>query len=61
MYKKFFETKAEKTIESIKEAFLRETGDSDWGYDSMEDITRAEREGLLEFDDGVMTVYVEER
>ena len=58
MYKKMFTTKAEKTVESVKDAFLRETGDSDWGYDTMEEIERSECEGFLEFKDGNLTVYM---
>ena len=59
MFKVLFSTKAEKTVESVNAAFLKETGDSDWGYDTMEDIERAEREGFLEFNDGIMTVYAD--
>lgn len=59
MYGLLFETKAEKNVESVKEAFLRETGDSDWGYDTIEDIEKSEREGFLEFSNGIMKVYAD--
>lgn len=59
MFKKLFETEAEKTVESVKAAFERETGDSDWGYDTIESIEKAEREGFLEFNNGLMTVYAD--
>lgn len=60
MFKVLLETEAERTVESVNEAFLRETGIADWGYETMEDIEGAEREGFLEFNDGKMTVYVDE-
>lgn len=59
MYKVLFTEKAERTVESVNSAFLKATGDSDWGYETMEDIERAEREGFLEFKDGNMTVYAD--
>ena len=45
MFTLLFETEAEKTVESINEAFKRETGISDWGYESMDDILKAEKDG----------------
>ena len=60
MYKVLLAAKAERTDESVNEALLKETGINDWGYDSIEDIEKAERAGFLEFKNGVMTVYVEE-
>lgn len=59
MYKELFTEKAERTVESVNEAILRATGDSDWCYDSIEDIEKAEREGFLEFHDGEMTVFAD--
>ena len=58
-FRLMFETKAERSVESVNEAFLRETGDSDWGYNSLEDIERAERDGFLEFDNGIMRVFAD--
>ena len=59
MYALLFETKAEKNVESVKEAFLRETGNSDWGYETIEDIEKSERQGFLEFSNGIMKVYAD--
>ena len=59
MYKLLFETKAEKTLESVNDALLKETGNNDFCYESMEDIERSEREGFLEFEDGCMRVYAD--
>ena len=59
MYKILFTAKAEKTVESVNAAFLKETGESDWGYETLEDIEKAEQAGFLEFSDGVMTVYAD--
>ena len=59
MYKMLFETKADRTVESVQAAFLRETGENDWGYDTMEDIDRAVRYGFLEFEDGIMRIYAD--
>ena len=59
MFTLLFETKAEKTVESVNEAFQRETGISDWGYESMDDILKAEKEGFLEFSGNVMKVYAD--
>lgn len=59
MFKILFTEKAQKTVESVQAAFERATGQSDWGYDSIEDIEKAEREGFLEFKDGTMTVYAD--
>lgn len=60
MYKLLFEAKAEKTVESVNEAFLKETGESDWGYGTMQDIEKAEKAGFLEFNNGMMKVFIEE-
>jgi hypothetical protein len=60
MYKLLFETEAEKTVESVNAAFLKETGESDWGYETIEDIEKAEKAGFLEFAGGTMKVFVEE-
>lgn len=57
MFKILFETEAERTVESVKEAFLRETGEDDWGYETLEDIKKGEKEGFLEFKNGKMTVW----
>lgn len=59
MYTLLFETEAKKTVESVKEAFQRETGVCDWGYDTLEDILKAEKEGFLEFSGNVMRVYAD--
>ena len=59
MFKILFEEKAERTVESVNNAFLKATGESDWGYETMNDIEEAEKEGFLDFNDGVMTVYVD--
>lgn len=59
MFKVLFTEKAEKTVESVNAAFFKATGESDWGYETMEDIEKAEREGFLEFKDGNMTVYAD--
>lgn len=59
MYSVLFETNAERTVESVNKAFLRETGESDWGYNTIEDIEKAVRDGFLEFKDGKMTVYAD--
>lgn len=61
MYKVLFTEKATATVESVKEAFKRATGESDWGYDTPEDIAKGIEGGWLEFDNGTLTVYVEER
>ena len=59
MFTLSFETEAEKTVESVNEAFKRETGESNWGYDTLEDILKAEKEGFLEFSGNVMKVYAD--
>lgn len=59
MFEVIFETEAERTVESVKAAFLRETGEEDWGYETMEDIEREERAGFLEFKNGKMKVFVD--
>lgn len=59
MFKVLFVEKAQKTVESVQAAFERATGQSDWGYDSIEDIEKAERDGFLEFDGDTMTVYAD--
>lgn len=60
MYKKLFETEcAVKTVEAVNAAFLTATGESDWGYETMEDIEKAEKEGFLEFKDGMMIVFMD--
>ena len=59
MFKLLFETEAEKTVESVNNAFLRETGDMDWGYETIEDIEKSEKEGFLELRDGKIYVYAD--
>lgn len=59
MYKVLFKEKAEKTVESVQAAFERATGEKDWGYETLEDIEKAEREGFLEFHGDTMTVYAD--
>ena len=59
MFTLLFETEAEKTVESVNEAFKRETGESNWRYDTLEDILKAEKEGFLEFSGNVMKVYAD--
>ena len=59
MFTLLFETEAEKTVESVNEAFKRETGESNWVYDTLEDILKAEKEGFLEFSGNVMKVYAD--
>ena len=59
MFTLLFETEAKKTVESVNEAFARETGISDLGYESMDDILKAEKEGFLEFSGNVMKVYAD--
>lgn len=60
MFKVLFETKAERTLESVNDALLRETGDQEWLYESIEEILKSEREGFLVFYDGMMKVYADE-
>ena len=59
MFTLLFETEAEKTVESVNEAFAQETGESNWGYESMDDILKAEKDGFLEFSGNVMRVYAD--
>lgn len=60
MYKKLFEIECtSKTVESVNAAFLAATGESDWRYESIEDIENAEKEGFLEFENGMMTVFMD--
>ena len=59
MYTKLFEVKAEKTLESVNAALLEMTGDSEWLYETMEEIVKAEKAGFLEFKDGTMSVFAE--
>ena len=60
MYKKLFKIEyTEKTVEAVNAALLKETGESDWGYDTLEDIEKAEKEGFLEFNNGMMTVFMD--
>ena len=59
MFTLLFETEAEKTVESVTEAFARETGENNWGYDTLDDILKAEKEGFLEFSGNVMKVYAD--
>lgn len=59
MFTLLFETEAKKTVESVNEAFARETGENNWGYDTLDDILKAEKEGFLEFSGNVMKVYVD--
>lgn len=57
MFKVFFKVKAVKTLESVNSALMRQIGSNDMNYETMEDIEKAEREGFLEFDSDMMTVY----
>ena len=59
MFTLLFETEAEKTVKSVTEAFQRETGESNWGYDTLGDILKAEKDGFLEFSGNVMRVYAD--
>lgn len=60
MYKKLFEIECtSKTVEAVNAALLAATGESDWGYESIEDIEKAEKEGFLEFKNGMMTVFMD--
>ena len=59
MFTLLFETEAEKTVESVNEAFARETGEDNCGYDRLDDILKAEKDGFLEFSGNVMKVYAD--
>lgn len=60
MYKELFRFEnVKKTVESVQEAFEKNTGCRDWCYNTMEDIEKAEKAGYLEFVDGDMIVYVD--
>lgn len=59
MFKVLFETEAEKTVESVNAALLRETGDPSWKFDSMESIDKAEKAGFLVFENNKLLVYAD--
>ncbi len=60
MFNILFIAEADKNVQSVKEAFKRMTGTDDWGYDTFEDIEKAEKEGWLEFKNGKMIVWIED-
>ena len=60
MFNILFIADADKNVQSVKEAFKRMTGTDDWGYDTIEDIEKAEKEGCLEFKNGKMIVWIED-
>ena len=61
MFKEFFRTKCEKDVESVKQAFIRMTGEDLSGLsevDNPEDELEAQiRDGFLEFKDGFLIAY----
>ena len=61
MYEVMLEMTAEKNLESVKEAFKRETDMTaeEYGIETFEDIERLEREGWFVFEDGKLKVFAE--
>lgn len=60
MYKLQFEVEnVEPTLESVKAALIRETGDA-WGYETQEEIDKEIKGGFFVFENGNMKVYFDE-
>ena len=61
MYEVIYELTAEKNLESVKEAFKRETDITaeEYGVETFQDIERLEREGWFEFEDGKLKVFAD--
>ena len=61
MYEVMYELTAEKNLESVKEAFKRETDITaeEYGIETFQDIERLEREGWFEFEDGKLKVFAD--
>ena len=61
MYEVMYELTAEKNLESVKEAFKRETDITaeEYGVETFQDIERLEREGWFEFEDGKLKVFAD--
>ena len=61
MYEVMYELTAEKNLESVKEAFKRETDITaeEYGVKTFQDIERLEREGWFEFEDGKLKVFAD--
>ena len=61
MYEVMYELTAEKNLESVKEAFKRETDITaeEYGVETFQDIEMLEREGWFEFDDGKLKVFAD--
>ena len=59
MYEVMYELNAEKNLESVKEAFKRETDITaeEYGVETFQDIERLEREGWFEFNNGKLKVF----
>ena len=61
MYEVMYELTAEKNLESVKEAFKRETDITaeEYGVETLQDIERLEREGWFEFNNGKLKVFAD--
>lgn len=61
MYEVIYELTAEKNLESVKEAFKRETDITaeEYGVETFQDIERLEREGWFEFNNGKLKVFAD--
>ena len=61
MYEVMYELTAEKNLESVKEAFKRETDITaeEYGVETFQDIERLEREGWFEFENGKLKVFAD--
>ena len=61
MYEVMYDLTAKKNLESVKEAFKRETDITaeEYGVETFQDIERLEREGWFEFDGGKLKVFAD--
>ena len=61
MYEVMYKLTAEKNLESVKEAFKRETDITaeEYGVETFQDIEMLEREGWFEFEDGKLKVFAD--
>lgn len=61
MYEVMYELTAEKNLESVKEAFKRETDITaeEYGVETFQDIERLDREGWFEFNNGKLKVFAD--
>ena len=61
MYEVMYELTAEKNLESVKEAFKRETDITaeEYGVETFQDIERLEREGWFEFENGKLKIFAD--